>query len=65
MNAKKLTEKHVINTYKRFNVEIAKASGAEVWDSSGKKYVDFCSGIGVNSVGHCHPKVVAAIKKQA
>jgi len=65
MKAKQLTEKFVLNTYKRFPVEIEKAIGAEVWDFAGKKYVDFCSGVGVNSVGHCNPKVVAAIKKQA
>lgn len=41
------------------------ASGATITDIEGNTYIDFASGIGVNNVGHCHPKVVAAIKAQA
>ncbi|ACN16934.1 GabT [Desulforapulum autotrophicum HRM2] len=44
---------------------IAKASGATMTDLEGKEYIDFAGGIGVNNVGHAHPKVVAAIKDQA
>ncbi len=44
---------------------IAKASGAIMTDLEGKEYIDFAGGIGVNNVGHAHPKVVAAIKDQA
>jgi acetylornithine/N-succinyldiaminopimelate aminotransferase len=36
-----------------------------VFDTDGKEYLDFLAGIGVNNVGHCHPKVVEAIKNQA
>ncbi len=43
----------------------ARAKGAELWDVEGKRYIDFIGGIGVLNVGHAHPKVVAAIKKQA
>jgi len=43
----------------------ARAKGAELWDVDGKRYIDFIGGIGVLNVGHAHPKVVAAIKKQA
>lgn len=39
--------------------------GSEVWDVDGNRYVDFTSGIAVCSTGHCHPKVIEAIKKQA
>jgi len=39
--------------------------GSEVWDVDGNRYIDFTSGIAVCSTGHCHPKVVEAIKKQA
>jgi 4-aminobutyrate aminotransferase len=39
--------------------------GSEVWDVDGNRYVDFMSGIAVCTAGHCHPKVVEAIKKQA
>ena len=38
--------------------------GSEVWDVDGNRYIDFASGIAVCSTGHCHPKVVEAIKKQ-
>jgi len=43
----------------------ARAKGAELWDVDGKRYIDFIGGIGVLNVGHAHPKVVEAIKKQA
>lgn len=46
-------------------VYVARAEGAELWDVEGKRYIDFIGGIGVLNVGHRHPKVVAAIKKQA
>jgi len=41
------------------------AEGVYIYDSEGTEYLDFTSGIGVTSTGHCHPKVVSAIKKQA
>ncbi len=43
----------------------ARAKGAELWDVEGKRYIDFIGGIGVLNVGHAHPKVVEAIKKQS
>lgn len=46
-------------------VYVAKAENAELWDVEGKRYIDFIGGIGVLNAGHRHPKVVAAIKKQA
>jgi 4-aminobutyrate aminotransferase/(S)-3-amino-2-methylpropionate transaminase len=46
-------------------VYVAKARNAVVTDVEGKEYVDFAAGIGVMNVGHCHPKVVAAVKAQA
>lgn len=47
------------------NIFAAKAKGALLWDVEGNEYIDFCSGIGVLNVGHNHPKVVEAIKRQA
>lgn len=44
---------------------ISKARGAIMVDVDGRELIDFAGGIGVNNVGHCHPKVVAAIKDQA
>ena len=42
----------------------AKARDGEVWDVEGKRYIDFCGGIGCQNVGHRHPKVIAAMEKQ-
>jgi len=44
---------------------IASARGAMMWDVEGREYIDFAGGIGVMNIGHCHPKVVNAIKEQA
>jgi len=46
-------------------LEIEKANGVYIHDTKGKKYIDLISGIGVSNVGHCHPKVVKAVQKQA
>ncbi len=55
----------VIQTYTRQKVVLVRGSGAKVWDSDDKEYLDFVAGIAVNNVGHCHPQVVQAIQKQA
>lgn len=61
----KLTEAHVLNTYRRFPVAMVRGSGTRVWDASGMEYLDFTSGIAVCNLGHCHPAVVKAIQEQA
>lgn len=58
-------QKYVMNTYGRFPLAIVRGNGMHVWDADGKEYLDFVSGIAVNSVGHCHPKVIQAITGQA
>ncbi len=55
----------IIQTYTRQELVLVRGSGAKVWDSEGKEYLDFVAGIAVNNVGHCHPTVVEAIKRQA
>src|SRR5260370_40985820 len=40
------------------------AQGSELWDTSGRRYLDFVGGIGVMNVGHNHPSVMAAVRKQ-
>jgi acetylornithine/N-succinyldiaminopimelate aminotransferase len=67
MNKKiiQLTEKHVAGTYGRYPIALVKGKGSKVWDKSGKQYIDFVSGLAVDNLGHCHPAVVSAIKKQA
>jgi len=59
------SNKYIIGTYRRQPVVLVKGSGARVWDSEGKEYLDFVAGIAVCSLGHSNPKVVAALQKQA
>jgi acetylornithine/N-succinyldiaminopimelate aminotransferase len=56
---------YIMNTYNRFPIVLRKGRGMKVWGSDGKEYLDFVGGIAVNCLGHCHPKVVVAIQKQA
>jgi 4-aminobutyrate aminotransferase/(S)-3-amino-2-methylpropionate transaminase len=61
-----LRNKHVPQGVSLLNPAfITKASGAIMVDADGRELIDFAGGIGVNNVGHSHPKVVAAIKEQA
>jgi acetylornithine/succinyldiaminopimelate/putrescine aminotransferase len=46
-------------------IEVKKAKGCYITANSGKKYLDFVAGVSACSIGHCHPKVVSAIRKQA
>ncbi|MDL2246237.1 acetylornithine transaminase [Methanobrevibacter sp. OttesenSCG-928-K11] len=62
---KKAEEKYFINTFTRQPIVLDKGHGTVVYDIEGNKYLDFFAGIAVNNVGHTHPKVVNAIKKQA
>jgi acetylornithine/N-succinyldiaminopimelate aminotransferase len=55
----------IMQTYTRQGVVLAQGSGASLWDPEGNEYLDFVAGIAVNNVGHCHPHVVEAIKRQA
>ncbi len=59
-----LADENIMNTYKRFPVVLVKGAGQKVWDVNGKEYLDFVAGIAVCSLGHSHPKVVAAIQAQ-
>lgn len=46
-------------------IQLSHGRNAEVWDTQGKRYIDFVGGIGVLNLGHCHPRIVAAIQAQA
>ncbi|MEE8194561.1 MAG: acetylornithine transaminase [Dehalococcoidales bacterium] len=59
-----LESKYFMNTVERVPLTLVKGRGARVWDESGRKYLDFVAGWAVNSLGHCHPAVVKAVKKQ-
>lgn len=56
---------HVLSTYARFPVTLVRGEGTRVWDDAGKSHLDFCTGIAVCALGHCHPRLVNAIREQA
>lgn len=60
-----LEQKLFMRTVNRLPVTLVQGQGVRVWDSSGREYLDFVGGWGVNSLGHCHPVVVSALAKQA
>lgn len=67
MNRKIIDEskKYLMNTYDRSNIVLRKGRGMKVWGPDGKEYLDFTGGIAVNCLGHCYPKLVIALQKQA
>jgi predicted acetylornithine/succinylornithine family transaminase len=54
----------VIGTYARQPVEFVRGEGSRLWDAEGNEYLDFLCGISVTNLGHCHPRVVAAVRDQ-
>lgn len=52
-------------TYGRFPLTLVEGKGVRVRDDAGREYLDFCMGIAVCSLGHCHPRIVSAICEQA
>ena len=66
LSALELLERdHQVPAYARLGVEFVRGEGARLWDDEGNEYLDFQTGLAVNSLGHCHPAVVAAIREQA
>jgi acetylornithine/N-succinyldiaminopimelate aminotransferase len=62
---RELERAYAIPTYLRNPVQFVRGEGARLWDEEGNEYLDFLAGISVLNVGHCHPRVVAAIQEQA
>ncbi len=60
-----LERAHVIGTYVRNPVQFVRGEGCRLWDADGNEYLDFLAGISVLNVGHCHPRVVETIRRQA
>lgn len=60
-----ISEKYLVPTYPRFPFALVRGQGTKAWDADGREFVDLLSGIAVCNLGHCHPKIVAAIQKQA
>ena len=60
-----LEETYVMHTFGRKPVELVRGEGMRVWDDEGNEILDFIGGIGVISLGHCHPALVKALQEQA
>jgi acetylornithine aminotransferase/acetylornithine/N-succinyldiaminopimelate aminotransferase len=58
-------EKYLLPTYKRQPFLLTHGRGCYVFDSAGKKYLDFLGGIAVNALGHAHPRIVKVIRREA
>jgi acetylornithine/N-succinyldiaminopimelate aminotransferase len=61
----KLDAENVMQTYGRLPVAFVRGEGTRLWDSEGKEYLDFLTGLAVTSLGHAHPEVAAALAEQA
>jgi acetylornithine/N-succinyldiaminopimelate aminotransferase len=64
MNWMERADRVVMQTYTRFPVTMVRGEGCRLWDDQGRAYLDMVAGIAVCNVGHCHPKVVAAVRDQ-
>jgi predicted acetylornithine/succinylornithine family transaminase len=60
-----LEQQYVLQNYARYPVVLARGKGCHVYDLEGRRYLDFISGIGVNALGHAHPRIVKVIREQA
>jgi len=56
---------YLLTTYSRYPVVLARGKGVFLFDIEGKRYLDFVSGLGVNALGHAHPRIVKAIRDQS
>jgi acetylornithine/N-succinyldiaminopimelate aminotransferase len=59
-----MASSHLMPTYKRSELAFERGEGAYLFTADGRRYLDFAAGIAVNSLGHCHPHVVAALERQ-
>jgi predicted acetylornithine/succinylornithine family transaminase len=60
-----LEREYLLQNYARYPLVLARGRGCYVYDTDGKRYLDFISGIGVNALGHAHPRLVKVIREQA
>jgi predicted acetylornithine/succinylornithine family transaminase len=58
-------EDYLLPVYARYPVLMERGAGVYLWDTSGHRYLDLMAGLGVNALGHAHPRMVAAIADQA
>src|SRR5580658_11373516 len=60
-----LEKQYVLQNYARYPLTLARGKGCYVYDTAGKRYLDFITGIGVNALGHAHPRLMKVIREQA
>ncbi len=60
-----LESEYLLQNYARYPLVLDRGKGCYVFDPSGKRYLDFITGIGVNALGHAHPRLVKVIREQA
>lgn len=60
-----LERRYAMPTYTRAPVEFVRGEGARLWDTAGREYLDFFAGLSVHNAGHCHPRIVEAIREQS
>ena len=60
-----LEKQYLLQTYNRYPIAFSRGKGVFLFDLEGKRYLDFVSGLGVNALGHAHPRIVKAIREQA
>src|SRR5579871_6260718 len=60
-----LEREHVLQNYSRYPLVLARGKGCYVYDLEGNRYLDFITGIGVNALGHAHPRLLKVLREQA
>ncbi len=60
-----MSREYVMNTYGRYDVTFEKGLGSRIYDTEGREYIDFVSGVAVNCLGHSHPAIVNALTEQS
>jgi predicted acetylornithine/succinylornithine family transaminase len=60
-----LEREYVLQNYSRYPLLVRRGKGCYVYDAGGKRYLDLIAGIGVNALGHAHPRIVKTIREQA
>ena len=60
-----LERRYLLQTYNRYPVAFERGKGVFLYDAEGKKYLDFVSGLGVNALGHAHPRIIKTIREQS
>src|SRR5258708_17031512 len=60
-----LERRYLLGTYNRYPIALTRGKGVFLYDLEDKRYLDFVAGLGVNALGHAHPRIVKAIREQA